>query len=69
MEMVPQLKAQILDLLTASAEGAALACAGGGDGGCDCGTKWYVGGWDGTIGLGQQMAAMEVVQGLLVSGT
>lgn len=32
-----------------------------------CGHKWYLGGWDGSAGVGQQMAALEVFQGLLAS--
>jgi len=66
-QMVPNLKPQIMALITASAEGAAPSCNGNGV--SDCGTKWYVGEWDGTGGLGQQMSALEVVQGLLVNDT
>ena len=65
-QMQPNLKPQILNLLTPSAQAAASSCSG-----LDasvCGTKWYVGGWDGTKGLGQQMAALETIQGLLVNG-
>ncbi|OAA55044.1 cell wall glycosyl hydrolase [Niveomyces insectorum RCEF 264] len=28
--------------------------------------KWYVGGFDGSVGLGQEMSALETIQGLLV---
>jgi mannan endo-1,6-alpha-mannosidase len=63
--LVPSLRGQILALLTPSAEAAALACSGGSDG-TECGTKWYVGGYDGVTGVGQEMSALEVVLGLLV---
>ena len=66
-QMQPGLKPQIMNTITASAQGAVLSCSGNGTN--ICGTKWYVGGWDGTKGLGQQMAAMETVQGLLVNNT
>ena len=66
-QMEPTLKTQIMNLVTASAQGAALSCSGNGTN--VCGTKWYVGGWDGTKGLGQQMSAMETIQGLLVDNT
>lgn len=66
-QMQPALKPQIMTTITASARGAALSCSGNGTN--VCGTKWYVGGWDGTRGLGQQMAAMETIQGLLVNDT
>lgn len=66
-QMLPGLKAQVLGLVTPSAQGAALSCSG--MGGSVCGTKWYVGGWDGSQGLGQQMAALDTIQGLLVNGT
>lgn len=66
-QMLPSLKTQVLDLLTPSAQAAALSCSG--LNASVCGTKWYVGGWDGTKGLGQQMAALDTIQGLLVNGT
>lgn len=66
-QMVPTLETQVLGLLTASAQAAALSCSG--MNASVCGTKWYVGGWDGTKGLGQQMAALDTIQGLLVNGT
>ncbi|TVY86053.1 Mannan endo-1,6-alpha-mannosidase, partial [Lachnellula willkommii] len=47
--LVPSLKPDILALLTPSAQAAALACSGG-VGGAQCGTKWYVGGYDGVTG-------------------
>ncbi|KAF2460648.1 glycosyl hydrolase family 76-domain-containing protein [Lineolata rhizophorae] len=56
----------ISTLLRASAEGAAASCSGGRSG-VECGSKWYTGGWDGMRGLGQQLAALEVVQSLLIN--
>ena len=49
-------------LLENSAEAAVTQCTGG-DNGRLCGFKWanQSGKWDGTTGVGQQMAAMEVV--------
>lgn len=55
-------------LLTKSAQAAAAACSGPSDG-VTCGARWYTGGFDGQYGVGQQMSALEVIQGLLVSGS
>jgi mannan endo-1,6-alpha-mannosidase len=63
--LVPSLKTDILNLLTPSAQAAAAACSGG-TGGTQCGTKWYVGGYDGVTGVGQEMSALEAVLGLLI---
>ncbi|KAI5925737.1 glycosyl hydrolase family 76-domain-containing protein [Camillea tinctor] len=53
---------RIKALLQSSAVAAANQCTGG-DNGRMCGLKWAnnSGQWDGTTGVGQQMAAMEVV--------
>ena len=67
-QMVPDVQEAVLTLLRASAIAAAESCSGGLDN-QTCGTKWYVGGWDGTFGVGQQLSALEVVQGLLVNST
>jgi mannan endo-1,6-alpha-mannosidase len=32
-----------------------------------CGNKWWVEGWDGQYGVGEQMCALEVIQSNLVS--
>jgi mannan endo-1,6-alpha-mannosidase len=55
-------------VLTPSAQAAAGACSGGDDGNT-CGSKWYIGGWDGRSGPGQQLSALETIQGLLISTT
>lgn len=62
--LAPYTLPAIRTLLTASAEAAALACSSGADN-ATCGQKWFVGGSDGNIGIGQQMSALEVVQALL----
>lgn len=62
--MVPSLQADVKELLDATATAAANACSGGDDS-VTCGQKWYVGGFDGSVGLGQQMCALETVQGHL----
>jgi len=64
-QMQPALAPTVDKYLQTSAGAAANACTGGKDGN-QCGQKWYVGGFDGSIGLGQQMSALETVQGLLV---
>ncbi|KAL9104362.1 MAG: hypothetical protein Q9187_008911 [Circinaria calcarea] len=65
-QMAPYTTEAVMKLLRPSALAAVGACSGGSDN-RTCGTKWYVGGWDGTSGIGQQLAALEVVQGLLVN--
>lgn len=62
--MVPTLQSTVSTYLDASATGAAKACSGG-DAGTTCGQKWYTGDFDGSVGLGQSMSALEAVQGLL----
>jgi mannan endo-1,6-alpha-mannosidase len=53
---------RIKPLLASSATAAATQCTGGSNGRM-CGLKWAnsSGAWDGTTGVGQQMAAMEIV--------
>jgi mannan endo-1,6-alpha-mannosidase len=53
---------RIKSVLSSSAVAAATQCVGGSNGRM-CGLKWAnnSGAWDGTTGVGQQMAAMEVV--------
>jgi mannan endo-1,6-alpha-mannosidase len=58
------LRPKVEEYLHASAKGAASSCTGG-DSGYTCGLKWYVGEHDGVTGLGQQMSALETIQGLL----
>jgi mannan endo-1,6-alpha-mannosidase len=56
----------IMPYLQASAKAAALQCSGGTNGRM-CGLSWSKGAdWDGTSGVGQQMAAIEVIQSNLI---
>ncbi|KAH7328101.1 glycoside hydrolase family 76 protein [Stachybotrys elegans] len=63
--VLPSLRERVEQYMRPSAEAAAKACSGG-DGGVECGMKWWVGGFDGNVGLGQQMSALETIQGLLI---
>lgn len=52
--------------LSTSAQAAAKQCSGGSDG-VTCGMKWTTNGvWDGSYGVGEQMSALEVIQGLMM---
>jgi mannan endo-1,6-alpha-mannosidase len=62
--LAPYTLPAIRTLLTASAGGIAEACSSGPDN-ATCGQKWYVGGFDGNYGIGQQVSALEGVQGLM----
>lgn len=66
--LAPFTAGRVGTILQASAMGAAAACTAGPFGNT-CGTKWYVNTSDGTSGLGQQLAAMEVMYALLVNET
>ncbi|KAH8659257.1 glycosyl hydrolase family 76-domain-containing protein [Tricladium varicosporioides] len=66
--IAPFTKSATTQLLTASAKAAAVACSGPSDG-VTCGEHWYYGGYDGKWGAGQQMSALETIQGLLIAGT
>lgn len=64
--LVPSTKSRISPIMQASAQGALASCNGGANGNT-CGTRWPIDQYDGTQGLGQQQAALEIVQGLLAS--
>ena len=66
MAVLPSTQATILPLLKSSAAGAAASC-GSGPGASTCGMKWNIGTWDDTMGVGQQLAGLEVVHGLLAA--
>ena len=68
--MVPSVAAQIQPLLDESVNGAVQACVADADGNNDgvCGLKWTTNGDDQDYGVGQQLAALEIVQGQLASG-
>lgn len=58
----------VTTLLSTSAQAAAQSCVGPPDG-ATCGAKWWFDGWDGTAGPGQQLSALETIQGLLINYT
>lgn len=65
-QLVPSTASTILPLLETSAAAAAAQCDGGTDG-VTCGEHWTAKStWDGTYGVGQQMSALSVIQGLLI---
>lgn len=66
--VAPYIAGRVGTLLRASALGAVSACTSGAYGNT-CGSKWYVKGFDGVTGLGQQLSALEVVTGLLANGS
>ena len=68
-QMAPFTFNQSYTLLLSSAKAAAAQCNGAPTGQV-CGLKWYNNGtWDGTNGVGQQMAALEVVLGTMIQHT
>lgn len=64
--LAPYTADKIGNLLRSSAIGAAAACTSGAYGNT-CGSKWYINGFNGITGLGQQLSAFEVVTGLLAN--
>lgn len=65
-KVAPWLYDRVMPYMYASAAAAVQQCSGGDDG-QTCGMKWTQGStWDGTYGVGQQMAALEVVSGTLI---
>lgn len=66
-QMVPSLRSKVESLLIPSAQAAAATCTGGPTGRA-CGQKWYIGEYDNIPGLGQEMCALETIQGLLIDG-
>ncbi|KAH9826710.1 glycoside hydrolase family 76 protein [Teratosphaeria destructans] len=64
-KLAPFIKDLVQPNLQTSAEAAAKSCSGGTDG-VTCGSTWLTGSWDGKYGIGQQMNALEVVQGMLI---
>jgi len=65
-KLAPFTYAAIKPLLRSSAAAAMAHCCGGGSGRV-CGLKWAQRGvWDGSEGVGQQMAALEVLQTNLI---
>ena len=52
-------------ILEASARAAVGTCTGGSDGN-QCGLRWWTGSHDGSVGVGEQMSVLEVVQSNLI---
>lgn len=67
-KVAPFTAGRVGDILRASAQGAAASCTGGAYNDT-CGSKWYLGAWDGTTGLGQDLCALEAMYALLVNQT
>ncbi|KUJ19063.1 mannan endo-1,6-alpha-mannosidase [Mollisia scopiformis] len=69
-KVAPFIYDRVMVLLQTSARQAALQCSGSPadhPNGRMCGLSWYKGAvWDGTSGVGQQMAALEVIQSNLI---
>jgi mannan endo-1,6-alpha-mannosidase len=64
-KVAPITRPLLMPKLQASAQAAAKQCNAG-ENGTTCGLRWYNNGVnDGMFGVGQQMAAMEVIQNLL----
>jgi mannan endo-1,6-alpha-mannosidase len=61
MVRAPFTRDLLLPLLQTSAKAAAQSCTGGSDG-QQCGLQWTTGSFDGSVGVGEQMSAMEVIQ-------
>ena len=59
-QLVPETRSTIMHWINSSAIAAAQSCSGGTDG-HTCGTNWFADGWDGKYGLGEQMAALEIM--------
>lgn len=65
-KLLPELENHVINLMAPSALAAAQSCSGGTNG-RSCGTRWWYPGWDGMMGLGQQMSALEAIHGLLLN--
>ncbi|CAG8956716.1 hypothetical protein HYFRA_00012260 [Hymenoscyphus fraxineus] len=63
--LAPFTQPTIAPLLANSAAAVVKTCSGG-NSGTQCGLRWDTGAFDGSNGVGEQMAALEVVQGNLV---
>ncbi|TQS32959.1 hypothetical protein Golomagni_06712, partial [Golovinomyces magnicellulatus] len=62
--MLPSLKPKIHDLLYPSIDAAVKSCTGG-DSGTACGDRWINSKFEGRTGLGPEMCALGLIQGLL----
>jgi mannan endo-1,6-alpha-mannosidase len=64
-QLAPFTRDYIMPKLRASAQGAARACTGGLNSE-ECGLKWTTGSFDNALGVGEQMAALEIFQSNLI---
>jgi mannan endo-1,6-alpha-mannosidase len=64
-ELAPFTHSTIMQKLSTSAQNAIKTCTAG-TSGTQCGLKWTTGANDGSLGVGEQMAVLEVVQSNLV---
>jgi mannan endo-1,6-alpha-mannosidase len=67
-KLAPFTSTQIMSLLSTTATAAAKTCTAGTRGN-HCGLKWTTGSNDGSTGVGEQMAALEAVQSMLIPQT
>ena len=65
-QIAPFTSGFIMPKLQASANGAAKQCSGGSNG-QTCGRQWYNPQWDTKMGVGEQMSALSIIQGNLIS--
>ncbi|KAK7728910.1 hypothetical protein SLS57_002142 [Botryosphaeria dothidea] len=65
-QLVPSTHDDIFRRLRTSAQGAALQCSGAGKAPDACGRKWNEPAWDGTTGVCEQMAALQVVGSMMI---
>lgn len=65
VKVAPFAHDSIMVYLRASAAGAAASCTAGTDQN-QCGLKWTLGTSDGSMGVGEQMSALEVIQSNLI---
>ncbi|KAL9102414.1 MAG: hypothetical protein Q9163_002435 [Psora crenata] len=66
VQLAPFTASFINPKLRDSAKGAAGQCSGGSNG-VTCGRTWHSSTWDGKYGVGEQMSALSIIQGNLVS--
>ncbi|KAF2404238.1 mannan endo-1,6-alpha-mannosidase [Trichodelitschia bisporula] len=66
IKVAPFTKEVIMGYLSASAVAAAATCTGGDDGNA-CGLRWTKKVNDGSLGVGEQMSALEIIQGTLIN--
>lgn len=66
-QFAPHTYDSIMSKLIVTAQAAVAQCQGG-ETGTYCGFRWSSGSYDGTMGVGQQMGTLDVLQSLLVKG-